>query len=62
MFNNPNTTVAFNSTADQTVRQSMYLADGTLDPARLRPNQAVFGAVSGARGLQSVQGQVRFQF
>jgi hypothetical protein len=62
IFNTPNTTVPFNSTTDQTVRTSQFLADGTVDPARLKPNQAAFGAVTGAANLRSVQGQVRFLF
>jgi hypothetical protein len=55
-------TVQFNSTTDQTVRTSQYLQDGTLDPARLRPNQAAFGAANAAANLRSVQGQIRFTF
>jgi hypothetical protein len=62
IFSTPNTTVPFNSTTDQTVRTSQFLADGTVDPARLKPNQAAFGAVTGAANLRSVQGQVRFLF
>jgi len=62
IFNGRSTTVQFNSPTDLTVRNSQYLADGTVDPARVKPNQAGFGAVTGAAGLRSVQGQIRFQF
>ena len=62
VYTGRSSTVQFNSTTDQTVRSSQYLQDGTLDPARVRPNQAAFGAVTGASSLRSVQGQVRFQF
>jgi hypothetical protein len=54
--------VQFNSTTDQTVRNGQYLQDGTLDPARVRPNQAGFGAANAAGTLRTVQGQVRFTF
>ena len=62
VYTGRSSTVQFNSAADQTVRSSMYLQDGTLDPARVRPNQAAFGAVTGASAMRSVQGQVRFTF
>ena len=55
-------TVQFNSATNQTVRTSQYLQDGTLDPARLKPNAAGFGAANAAANLRSVQGQIRFTF
>ena len=36
--------VQYNSPTDQTLRNSQFLADGSLDPARLKPNNAGFGA------------------
>jgi len=63
IFNGRNSTISFNSTTDQSVRSSQFLADGvTVDPARLTPNQNAFGAVTGAQALRSIQGQVRFLF
>ena len=62
VYTGRNSTVQFNSTTDMTVRQSQYLQDGTLDPARARPNQAAFGAANAASALRTVQGQVRLQF
>ena len=41
-----NTSVAYNSPTDQTVRNSQYLADGSLDPNRLQPKNAGFGAAN----------------
>jgi hypothetical protein len=41
-----NTTASFNSPTDQTLRNSQYLADGTLDPNRLVPRNAGFGAAT----------------
>jgi len=62
VYTGRNSTVQFNNTTDMTVRQSQYLQDGTLDPARVRPNQAAFGAATAAGALRTVQGQIRFQF
>ena len=41
-----NTTASFNSPTDQTLRNSQYLADGMLDPNRLVPRNAGFGAAT----------------
>jgi len=62
IFSGRQTNIQFNSTTDQTVRNSQFLADGTVDPTKLRPNQAGFGAATTARPLRQVQGQVRFLF
>ena len=43
--------IQFNSTTDMTVRNSQFRADGTMDPARTQPNQAGFGAATGALAL-----------
>jgi hypothetical protein len=50
------------SPTDQTVRNPQLLADGSPDPNRLKPNNAGFGAVTGAQALRSAQVQVRFTF
>jgi hypothetical protein len=42
-----NTSVSLNSPADQTVRNSQYLADGSVDPNRVQPRNAGFGAANG---------------
>jgi hypothetical protein len=57
-----NSTIQFNSPTDQTVRNSQYLADGSLDSTRLLPKTAGFGAVTAAQPLRSVQFQLRFMF
>ncbi len=51
-----------NSPTDPTVRNPQYLANGTLDPARLTPRNAGFGAVTAAQAMRSVQIQLRIQF
>jgi hypothetical protein len=61
-FNARNTTIQFNSPTDLTVRNSQFLADGSSDPQRLKPNNSGFGAVTGAAALRSIQGQIRFSF
>jgi hypothetical protein len=70
VINGRTTGIQFNNVSDFSVRNSQYLADGTMDPARVRPNQAGFGAATGARGavdgnnnyLRMVQGMVTFSF
>jgi hypothetical protein len=62
VFNSRVTGVQFNSPTDQTVRNSQYLADGTLDPTKLLPKNAGFGAITGAQALRTMQVQLRFTF
>jgi hypothetical protein len=62
VYNGRVTTVQLNSPADQTVRNSQYLPDGTIDPNRVLPRNAGFGAVNSAQALRSVQAQIRFLF
>jgi hypothetical protein len=61
--------IQFNSPTDQTVRNPQFLADGTVDPNRLKPNQAGFGAANSWVRNQInnnyqrvIQITVRFQF
>ncbi len=63
------TSVSYNSPTDQTVRNSQYLADGTLDPNRLKPKDAGFGAANGwstnsinTNYTRFIQFTVRLQF
>ncbi len=62
VFNARNATLALNSPTTPTLRASQYLADGTVDPTKLKPQDAGFGAVTGAAALRTVQAQVRFTF
>jgi hypothetical protein len=79
-INGRNTSINYNSPTDQTIRNSQFcstgsgvscagLPAGTLDPNRLKPNQAGFGAASGYTnsGINNnyqrvIQFQARFQF
>lgn len=56
------TQLQLNSPTDLTLRNNQYLADGTLNPARLRPRDAGFGAATGALDMRTIQVQLRFQF
>lgn len=62
VFNGRQHTLQLNSPTDPTVRNAQYLANGTIDPARLTPRNAGFGAVTTAQNLRSAQVQLRFQF
>jgi len=62
IYNNRNSTVIYRSPTDQTIVNSQYLADGSLDPNRLTPRNAGFGAATSAQPLRNLQLQVRFAF
>ena len=62
IYDQRNSTVSFNSPTDLTVRNSQTLPDGSLDPNRLLPRNAGFGAATRALPLRSMQIQVRFSF
>jgi hypothetical protein len=62
VFNGRQSQLQLNSPLDQTVRNPQYLANGDVDPARLTPRNAGFGAVTGAQAMRSVQLQLRFAF
>ena len=50
------------SPTNQTVLNPQYNADGTLNQARLLPQNAGFGAATAAQAPRTVQVQLRFQF
>jgi hypothetical protein len=74
VYNARQAQLQLNSPTDLTVRNPQYVAkegDTTLAPGatgsvlnstRLLPNNAGFGAVSGAQNLRNLQAQIRFQF
>jgi hypothetical protein len=62
VINNRVTQIQYRSPTDLTVLNSQYLPDGTLDPNRLTPRNAGFGAATGAQPLRTMQVTVRFQF
>jgi len=62
VINARNTNVMYRSPTDQTILNSQYLPDGTLDPTRLQPKNAGFGAATGAQPMRNMQLQIRFGF
>jgi hypothetical protein len=57
-----NASVTYNNPVDKVIQNSQYKADGTLDPNRLKQNNAGFGAVNGTTGPLTMQLQIRFSF
>jgi len=62
VYNARNTNVIYRSPTDQTIVNLQYLPDGTLDPTRLQPKNAGFGAATGAQPMRNMQLQIRFGF
>jgi hypothetical protein len=69
IINGRSTNIQFNSATDMSVRNSQFNADGTMATGRNLPNNAGFGAATGARdsfggsnALRSIQLQVQFKF
>jgi hypothetical protein len=62
VYTGRNTTLQLVSPTNQTVRNAQYLANGQIDPARLTPRTAGFGAATGAAAMRSIQLQLRLQF
>jgi hypothetical protein len=62
VFNARQTQLQLVSPTNQTIRNSQFLADGTVDPTRLKTTSAGFGAVTGAQAMRTIQAQLRFSF
>jgi hypothetical protein len=62
LFAGRQTQLQLNSPTDPTVRNPQFLAGGSLNPDRVLPRNAGFGAVSSAQAMRSAQLQFRFQF
>jgi hypothetical protein len=62
IINDRVTNVIYKSPTDLTVVNSEYLPNGQIDPARLTPRTAGFGAAIGAQPLRSMLLQARFGF
>ena len=54
--------IQFNSPTDLTIRNPQFLADGQVDPTRLQPSNAGFGAANGAQAMRTVNVYARFSF
>ena len=63
VFNARSSQLQYNNPADpNTLRNSQFNADGTINAARLKPTDAGAGAVTGAQALRTLQAQIRFSF
>jgi hypothetical protein len=62
IYNNRNNTVIYRSPTDLTIVNSQFLPDGSIDPNRLTPRTAGFGAATNAQPLRNLQLQIRFAF
>jgi hypothetical protein len=62
VYNDRVLTVQYRSPTDQTILNSQYLPNGQLDPNRLTPRNAGFGAAIGAQPMRNLQLQLRFGF
>jgi len=62
VINDRNRNVIYRSPTDLTVVNSQYLPDGSVDPARLTPKNAGFGAATGAQPMRNMQLQIRLGF
>lgn len=58
----PQNQLQLNSPTDLTIRNNQFLANGDVNPTRLRPRDAGYGAATGAADMRTVQVQLRFQF
>ncbi len=61
-FTNRQNEVQYVSPTDQTVRNSQFAADGSLNQNRLRPRDAGFGAVTQAASMRTIRLTLRFSF
>jgi hypothetical protein len=62
VINDRERNVIYRSPTDLTIVNSQTLADGSLDPARLTPRTAGFGAATNAQAMRNLQVQLRFAF
>jgi hypothetical protein len=62
VINGRQTQVQYVSPTNLTIRNPQTLSDGSLDPARLTPRTAGFGAATSAQGLRRMQFMARFSF
>ena len=62
IYNGRSSTMQMVGPAEQRILNAQYLADGTVDPGRLQPNQAGFGAATSALGSRTIQIQAKLKF
>jgi hypothetical protein len=62
IYNQVATQIQWVGPTNLTIRNSQFLADGTVDPAKAKPQSAGVGAATGAMSPRQTQVQVRFAF
>ena len=62
IFDDRQEQIQFVSPTNLTIRNSQTLPDGSIDPNRLTPRTAGFGAATGAMPMRTVQLTARFSF
>ena len=62
IYTNRSTTINWETPTNLSVRNSQTLPDGSLNPARLLPRNAGFGAATAADTMRNFQAMIRFQF
>jgi hypothetical protein len=62
VINDRERNITYRSPTDLTIVNSETLPDGSIDPARLTPRTAGFGAATGAQATRNMQVTVRFGF
>jgi hypothetical protein len=62
VIDNRQNEIQFVSPTNLTIRNSQTLADGSVDPTRLTPRTAGFGAATRALDMRTMQVQVRYRF
>lgn len=62
VIDNRQNEIQFVSPTDLTIRNAQTRPDGSIDPARLTPRTAGFGAATRALPMRTMQMQVRFRF
>ena len=62
IINGVSTTATFNTPAGMALQNNQYLSDGSLNPTRMQPKSAGFGAATGAQSMRNLQLQLRFSF
>ena len=62
MINGRQTTLQYTNPVAKSIRNSQTLADGSNDPTRLTPQNAGFGAATGAQAMRTIRLTARFSF
>jgi hypothetical protein len=62
IYNNSQRQLQLTNPTDQGIRNSEFLADGSVNPDKTQPKSAGFGAVTSAQNMRTVQLTFRLSF